>query len=62
MSKIKFGTVISNLTVEAFITRGDLESAREQLELQRRHGPGPAVYTKLAEAIVAIAEMRATDN
>ena len=60
MSKIKFGTVITNLTVEAFITRGDLASAREQLEIQRRHGAGAA--DKLAEAIAAFAGIHATHS
>ncbi len=62
MSKAKFGSVINSLTVEAFIARGDLASAREQLETQRRHRAGSADYTKLAEAIVAFAGMRATGS
>ena len=56
MSKMQFSSVIGSLTVEAFIARGDLVSARERLrDLQRRGGSGSADYAELAKAIVAAA-------
>jgi hypothetical protein len=62
MSKMQFSSVIGSLTVEAFIARGDLTSARERLrDIERRSGRGSADYSELAQAIVAAAT-RATGS
>ena len=44
---------------EAFVTKGDLASAREQLdEIERRRGRACVEYAKLSEAIARFGEMR----
>ncbi len=61
MSKAPFGSVLSSLTAEAFLSKGDPASAREHLrEIRRRGGDHSADYTRLAEAIVAMARLRST--
>ena len=57
---MKFDTVLSRRTFEAFIEHGDLTSAHERLIEARRRAGNSSDYATLAEAIVAFAGRRAS--
>ena len=62
MSRMTFGTVIKNMTVEHFLKNGDSITARERLiEAERRVG-NSSDYVRLAEAIAAFAGRRASGS